>query len=728
MSSREAPPQAFATSYAPRIRTYANPLLTPVVEKPTQLPPTRTTKRGTTAINYAEDGYDDEDFYEDGEGPRRPTGLRSLRREEFTTTEKKPLSKDLGKEIYEPVDVQVIWREWISKPRRAIPEKQSQVQAALPLNLIPIRIDVDIPSFRPDPALPPPSNVRIDESLEAYRHPEPTPTYRLKDTFLWNLHEALIPPDQFARTFVDELDLQPNSKNALVIEIARQIREQLEKQAEIALHPLFSTGTDNPFLNTNSTATNNGTTRSNPLTASQSQSQAQTPAPTNGFKPSTATRNTAQVTATTLAPPSRPHDQEKASNESSIHNPDDTYRCIIHLSVNLLNRLYTDQFEWSLLHPPGLAEHFARQTCADLGLPGEWAAAIAHAIYDSVLKFKRDVCENQGQLLLYGELDNDAAPTSIDAGLVNGATVDGAPPPNAEAGWRYDPEYLADNWQPRVEVLSKEEIEKREADRERQLRRAKRETARFSGAANTMRGGVGPRESDYFAGGLGPTGEATPAGALDQPMGRGERSKKRKRYRSLSPPDRDSPGVGASSTQRESGEAGGTSSIGAPVPVGNLTDPERARFRCRHCGLYGSAVWGARDGPEGSRSLCQNCGFFWEKGRRLPPWSKGMFTDERPQGYGGGGYAGNGAMGMGMGYAGSPSASGLRGAGGAGAGTGMGVGAGVQGQLSGIRTANTAFGVSGTPNVGSPSLVRAGAAGGGANAGYGAGLYANRTR
>ena len=36
---RQAPPQAFATSYAPRIRTYANPLLTPVAEKPTQLPP-----------------------------------------------------------------------------------------------------------------------------------------------------------------------------------------------------------------------------------------------------------------------------------------------------------------------------------------------------------------------------------------------------------------------------------------------------------------------------------------------------------------------------------------------------------------------------------------------------------------------------------------------------------------------------------------------------------------
>ena len=277
-----------------------------------------------------------------------------------------------------------------------------------------------------------------------------------------------------------------------------------------------------------------------------------------------------------------------------------------------------------------------------------------------------------------------------------------APPPNAEAGWRYDPEFLADNWQPRVEVLSKEEIEKRETDRERQLRRAKRETARFSGAANTMRGGIGPRESDYFAGGLGPTGEATPAGALDQPMGRGERSKKKKRYRSLSPADRDTPDFGGA-LQRDNGEQGGPS-IGAPVPTGNLSDVERARFRCRHCGLYGAAVWGARDGPAGPRSLCQNCGFFWDKGRRLPPWSKGMFSDERPVGNtGAAGYGG-----MRMGYAGSPSASGLRGLGGAGG----------HGQLGGMRGGNSFVG------GGSPSLMRNAAA-----SGYGSGTYPSmRTR
>jgi len=126
-----------------------------------------------------------------------------------------------------------------------------------------------------------------------------------------------------------------------------------------------------------------------------------------------------------------------------------------------------------------------------------------------VLRLKKEACENGG-LVGYGEIDNDAAE-------------------GAEAGWRYDPEHLADEWEPKVEMLSKEEIEKREGDRERQLRRVRRETARFSSTAN-MAGGV-PQGGEYFA---------TPE-MVEQPMGRGERSKKKRRFRSLSPQGRDTP-------------------------------------------------------------------------------------------------------------------------------------------------------------------------------------------
>src|ERR1700753_3922273 len=118
-----------------------------------------------------------------------------------------------------------------------------QIQNALPLVLIPIRIDLNVQPFRPEPPLPTPHNFRqfgIDETLPAYKQPEQTPEYRLKDAFLWNLHEALITPDQFAKVFVDEMDFPAEKKAALATQVAEQIRQQLQEYAGVAMHPLFS--------------------------------------------------------------------------------------------------------------------------------------------------------------------------------------------------------------------------------------------------------------------------------------------------------------------------------------------------------------------------------------------------------------------------------------------------------------------------------------------------------
>jgi len=105
--------QAFVTSYPPRVRQYANTLLQPILQTQNVAPGGRTTKRGTTIINYADDAYDEDDF-EDSEGPgRRPTGLRSLRREDLEKKESQQVR--LGKELQKPVDLQPIYREWIGR-------------------------------------------------------------------------------------------------------------------------------------------------------------------------------------------------------------------------------------------------------------------------------------------------------------------------------------------------------------------------------------------------------------------------------------------------------------------------------------------------------------------------------------------------------------------------------------------------------------------------------------
>jgi chromatin structure-remodeling complex subunit SFH1 len=525
-------------------------------------PLSRTTKRGTTAINYAEDGFEDYDDDTDDNSRRRPTGLRSIRRDESGQAKQDPGEK-VGKETLTPVEVQGIWRDWMGKARTAKPEMQNFAQTALPLTLIPIRIDLDIPSYTPMAPLPVPTGVgygQIDTNLPVYRPQETTVPYRLKDIFLWNLHETLTTTDQFAQAMVQDLDLPNRSQMAL--EISKQIRTQLEEYAGVALHPLF---------HSQQTSTTNGmvtTIKPGPVSRDASSTPAPIPASGNAtplrnggsqlnglpsvLKAEDSSSKDVEATATAIPP------------ESDDFNPDDMYRCIITLSINLSNQLYQDKFEWSLLHPPGTAEVFAKQTCFDLGLPLEWVPAMTHAIYEAVLRLKKEACESGGLVGGYGiDIPNDVAP-------------------GAEAGWRYEPEHLADEWEPKIEQLSKEEIEKREGDRERQIRRLRRETARFSSSTG-MLGGL-PQATEnkgYF--------DPEPA---EERMGRGERSKKKRRFRSLSPLHRSgTPGARGTPDGGIAGYGGG----------GSLNDYERNTWRCTHCKIWGTAVWAVRNGPQGER-------------------------------------------------------------------------------------------------------------------------------
>lgn len=551
-------PQAFLSSYAPRLRMYNNSLLTPVSQSsaPTN-PLSRTTKRGTTFVNYAEDGgYNDYDD-DDDDDRRRPTGLRSVRREDSTA--KLEPSDKIGKDTIQPVHLQGIWREWMLKSRNRS-DLNNQAQAAMPLTLIPIRIDVDVPAFMPPAPYPLPRGVvqpqgQVDPSL--YRSGEMTVPYKLRDIFLWNLHETLITTDQFAATLVQDLDL-PNQA-IIISEISRQIRTQLEEYAGVALHPLFHTDKTptNAAAAIGNAARDTPATPATPIPAHVRGSD--TPALSGYGTPSKgATAQQPAVTATAT----------RITADSSDFNPDDTYRCIVNLNVNLASSLYTDKFEWSLLHPPGTAEAFAKVTCADLGLAGEWVPTLTHAIYESVLRLKKEACESGGLVAGWGgignELPNDAAH-------------------GEDAGWRYDPEHLADVWEPKIEYISKEDIEKREGDRERQLRRLRRETARFSSNTGMMGGTPGVFNPVPVP--------ATDTDGGEERMGRGERSKKKRRFRSLSPLNR-------------SGTPGGRGTpdvMGYGGIAGSLTDQERLSWRCTHCRIWGTSVWAVRDGPYGQR-------------------------------------------------------------------------------------------------------------------------------
>lgn len=96
------------------MRSYPNSLLTPVIPPSTAqtAPASRTTKRGTVVVNYSEDLLGDEDF-DESDGPRRPTGLRSRR--EDPNPNRGSTANRLGEELTAPVDIQGIWRDWMGK-------------------------------------------------------------------------------------------------------------------------------------------------------------------------------------------------------------------------------------------------------------------------------------------------------------------------------------------------------------------------------------------------------------------------------------------------------------------------------------------------------------------------------------------------------------------------------------------------------------------------------------
>ena len=73
-------------------------------------------------INYSEDLLNDEDF-DESDGPRRPTGLRSRR--EDPNQNKESLAERLSKELTAPIEVQGIWRDWMGKPKfgKLVPPK-----------------------------------------------------------------------------------------------------------------------------------------------------------------------------------------------------------------------------------------------------------------------------------------------------------------------------------------------------------------------------------------------------------------------------------------------------------------------------------------------------------------------------------------------------------------------------------------------------------------------------
>ncbi|KAJ7274129.1 hypothetical protein C8J57DRAFT_1314732 [Mycena rebaudengoi] len=137
-------------------------------------------------------------------------------------------------------------------------------------------------------------------------------------------------------------------------------------------------------------------------------------------------------------------------------------RVILSIDVQIANHHLLDHIEWDLLSP---------LTPEALGLTGEAVPLIAHAIHEELMKHKKDAVE-------WGVVDGGGMRDKTGLGL--GSVARGRGPKALESVWRDWQE--ADEFRTRFEVLSAEEVERREIERERASRRLRRETSKFQSA------------------------------------------------------------------------------------------------------------------------------------------------------------------------------------------------------------------------------------------------------
>ncbi|KAG9038798.1 Chromatin structure remodeling complex protein sfh1 [Tulasnella sp. JGI-2019a] len=159
-------------------------------------------------------------------------------------------------------------------------------------------------------------------------------------------------------------------------------------------------------------------------------------------------------------------------NDPKREDPD--CRVILRLDVQLDNYHLVDHIEWDLCSSPSddprtTPEAFAKQLCADLGLRGESVAIIAHALHEEILKHKKDAVE--WGVLVGGSSGGGA---SVEDG---GYRRNQRGPRRLKGVWRDWMEFR--DYGPRMEVLTNEELERREVERERASRRMRRETSKF---------------------------------------------------------------------------------------------------------------------------------------------------------------------------------------------------------------------------------------------------------
>lgn len=155
--------------------------------------------------------------------------------------------------------------------------------------------------------------------------------------------------------------------------------------------------------------------------------------------------------------------------------------------MQIANYHLVDYIEWDLLSPL-TPEAFATTLSADLGLSGEAIPLIAHAVHEELVKHKKDALEwgvlaGDGQALQEDAVMKDR--TGLGHVWAGRAPKDGRGPKKLRSVWRDWAD--AEDYKTTFELLTAEEVERREIERERASRRLRRETSKFQSSTRSRR-------------------------------------------------------------------------------------------------------------------------------------------------------------------------------------------------------------------------------------------------
>ena len=192
LQSRIAPSQAKYSTYASRMRAGTTTLMQPIQRSANELDGTSVlgTRSARQSVYYGEDESDDDDEgseYEDEEfssSQRRKRRRGAHESRSASSPDTRVVDPEAEAELAAPgsqLGLPVSCDRLVVRPAKRTPhtfptEQQLQQQSEFAEVLVPIRIEFH------------------------------TNTHRIKDVFLWNLHERLITPYQFAHIFLQDLE------------------------------------------------------------------------------------------------------------------------------------------------------------------------------------------------------------------------------------------------------------------------------------------------------------------------------------------------------------------------------------------------------------------------------------------------------------------------------------------------------------------------------------------